>query len=80
MHRFSIGQRFNLTRDGTRMCVVRVSDIFNKRITFEGEPIGSFIAGIRKVRYPRCEACIPADYDAIFSYEALAQKKGKNAI
>lgn len=77
MYGFSIGQRFYLTRDGTRVCIVRVSDIFNKRVTFEGEPVGSFIAGIRKVRFPRCEACIPAGYDAIFSYAAFAQKEKK---
>ena len=71
---FSEGQEYIITSDGISMGIARVVETDGSRVTFELSRKGRkvrFTEHILKVGWPLSESCVPAEYDAIYSYNAI---------
>ena len=74
---FAEGQEYRISSSGLSKGIARVVKADGSRVTFElkrNGRIARFTERILKVSWPLSESCVPAEYDAIYSYNAI--KKG----
>ena len=72
--RFSEGQEYRISSNGLPMGIARVVESDGSRVTFELKRNGRierFTERILKVGWPLSESCVPAEYDAIYSHNAI---------
>ena len=71
---FAEGQEYRITSDCLFIGIAKVVEADGSRVTFEFSRKGRivrFTERIRKVGWPLSESCVPAKYDAIYSYNAI---------
>lgn len=71
---FADGQEYRISSSGLPMGIARVVESDGSRVTFELKRNGRivrFTERILKVGWPLSESCVPAEYDAIYSYNAI---------
>ena len=71
---FAYGQKYRITSDCIPMGIAKVVEADGSRVTFEFSRKGRivrFTARILKVGWPLSESCVPSEYDAIYSYNAI---------
>lgn len=71
---FAKGQEYRITSYGIPMGIARVVEADGSRVTFELSRKGCkvrFTERILKVGWPLSESCVPSEYDAIYSYNAI---------
>ena len=72
--RFSEGQKYRISSNGIPMGIAKVVESDGSRVTFEFSRKGRivrFTERILKVGWPLSESCVPAEYDAIYSCNAI---------
>ena len=75
---FAEGQEYWVSSNGLCMGIARVVKADGSRVTFELKRNGRivrFTERILKVGWPLSESCVPAEYDAIYSYKAIKNEK-----
>lgn len=82
MKRFEVGQEYIITANARPMGIASVVSVSNGRAVFElnrpRQAPRRFSGEVRVVGgAPRSESVIPADYDAIFAYNALKRAEEK---
>lgn len=78
MKRFEVGQEFIITSSARPMGIARVVEVDGSRATFELARRGGtvrFTERIRTVSKPTSEVVIPREYDAVYAYNAIKEKK-----
>lgn len=78
MKRFAEGQEYIITSNARPMGIACVVEADGSRATFElsrGGETRRFTERIRTVGKPPSEAVVPAEYDAIYAYDALSKRK-----
>lgn len=73
---FAEGQKYRITSDGIPMGIARVVEADGSRVTFEftrNGRVARFTERILNVGWPLSESCVPAEYDAIYSYNAIKE-------
>lgn len=73
---FAEGQKYRISSSGLPMGIARVVEYDGSRVTFEFSRNGRivrFTERILKVGWPLSESCVPAEYDAIYSYNAIKE-------
>ena len=71
---FAEGQEYRITSDCLFIGIAKVVEADGSRVTFEFSRKGRivrFTERILKVGWPLSESCVPAEYDAIYSYNAI---------
>ena len=71
---FAEGQEYRITSDCIPMGIARVVEADGSRVTFELSRNGRKVRlteRILKVSYPLSESCVPAEYDAIYAFNAI---------
>ena len=71
---FAEGQEYRITSDCLFIGIAKVVEACGSRVTFELKRNGRivrFTERIFKVGWPLSESCIPSEYDAIYSYNAI---------
>ena len=71
---FAEGQEYRITSDCIPRGIARVVEANGSRVTFELTRNGRkvrFTERILKVGQPLSEACVPAEYDAIYAFNAI---------
>lgn len=71
---FAEGQEYRISSNCIPMGIARVVEYDGQRVTFELKRNGRivrFTERILKVEWPMSESCVPAEYDAIYSYNAI---------
>lgn len=72
--RFAEGQEYRISSDGLSIGIARVVEVNGPRVTFELEHKGRivrFTERILHVGQPLSESCVPAEYDAIYAFNAI---------
>lgn len=78
MKRFEVGQEYIVTSNARPMGIARVVEADGSRATFELARRGGatrFTERIRTVGKPTSEVVVPAEYDAIYAYNAIKKEK-----
>lgn len=76
MKRFEIGQEYIVTSNARPMGIARVVEADGSRATFElSRGAARFTERIRTVGKPASEVVVPAEYDAIYAYNAIRKEK-----
>nr|WP_304100237.1 hypothetical protein [Mitsuokella multacida] len=73
---FAEGQKYRISSNCIPMGIARVVEADGSRVTFELKRNGrivSFTERILNVGQPLSESCVPAEYDAIYSYNAIKE-------
>lgn len=73
---FAEGQKYRISSDCIPMGIAKVVEADGSRVTFEFSRKGRivrFTERILKVGWPLSESCVPAEYDAIYSYNAIKE-------
>lgn len=76
---FAEGQKYRISSNGIPMGIAKVVESDGSRATFEFSRNGRivrFTERILKVGWPLSESCMPAEYDAIYSYNAIKEVTG----
>ena len=76
---FAEGQTYRISSNCIPMGIAKVVDADGSRVTFELERNGRivrFTERFLKVGWPLSESCVPAEYDAIYSYNAINKVTG----
>ena len=71
---FADGQKYRITSDCIPIGIAKVVESDGSRVTFElprNGRIVRFTERILKVGGPLSESCVPTEYDAIYSYNAI---------
>ena len=71
---FAEGQKYRISSNGIPVGIARVVEADGSRVTFELKRKGRivrFTERILKVGLPLSESCVPSEYDAIYSYNAI---------
>lgn len=71
---FAEGQEYRISSDGISKGIARVVEADGSRVTFELSRNGRkvrFTERILKVGWPLSESCVPAEYDAIYAFNAI---------
>lgn len=71
---FAEGQEYRITSDCLFIGIAKVVEADGSRVTFEFSRKGRivrFTERVLKVGWPLSESCVPAEYDAIYSYNAI---------
>ena len=71
---FADGQKYRITSDCIPIGIAKVVESDGPRVTFEllrNGRIVRFTERILKVGWPLSESCVPTEYDAIYSYNAI---------
>ena len=71
---FAEGQEYRITSDCLFIGIAKVVEAYGSRVTFELKRNGRivrFTERIFKVGWPLSESCVPSEYDAIYSYNAI---------
>lgn len=71
---FAEGQEYRITSDCLFIGIAKVVEADGSRVTFEFSRKGRivrFTERILKVGWPLPESCVPSEYDAIYSYNAI---------
>ena len=71
---FADGQKYRITSDCIPIGIAKVVESDGSRVTFELQRNGRivrFTERILKVGWPLSESCVPTEYDAIYSYNAI---------
>ena len=71
---FAEGQEYRITSDSIFIGLAKVVEADGSRVTFEFSRKGRivrFTERVLKVGWPLSESCVPAEYDAIYSYNAI---------
>ena len=71
---FAEGQEYRISSNCIPIGIARVVEADGSRVTFEFSRKGRkvrFTERILKVGWPLSESCVPAEYDAIYSYNAI---------
>lgn len=71
---FADGQKYRITSDCIPIGIAKVVESDGSRVTFElprNGRIVRFTERILKVGWPLSESCVPTEYDAIYSYNAI---------
>ena len=71
---FAEGQEYIITSDCLFIGIAKVVEADGSRVTFELKRNGRivrFTERIFKVGWPLSESCVPSEYDAIYSYNAI---------
>lgn len=73
---FAEGQEYRITSDCLFIGIAKVVEADGSRVTFEFSRKGRivrFTERILKVGWPLSESCVPSEYDAIYSYNAIKE-------
>lgn len=73
---FAEGQKYRISSNCIPMGIAKVVEYDGSRVTFEFSRNGRivrFTERILKVGWPLSESCVPAEYDAIYSYNAIKE-------
>ena len=73
---FAEGQKYRISSNACPIGIARVVEADGSRATFEFSRNGRivrFAERILKVGWPLSESCVPAEYDAIYSYNAIKE-------
>ena len=76
---FAEGQKYRISSNCIPMGIAKVVEYDGSRVTFEiplNGRIVRFTERILKVGWPLSESCIPAEYDAIYSYNEIKKVTG----
>lgn len=71
---FAEGQKYRISSNSIPMGIAKVVEYDGSRVTFEfsrGGRIVRFTERILNVGQPLSESCVPAEYDVIYSYNAI---------
>ena len=71
---FAEGKKYRISSNGISMGIAKVVEYDGSRVTFELAREGRivrFTERILKAGWPLSESCVPAEYDAIYSYNAI---------
>lgn len=71
---FAEGQKYRISSNSIPIGIAKVVESDGSRVTFElkrNGRIARFTERILKVSRPLSESCVPAEYDAIYSYNAI---------
>lgn len=71
---FAEGQEYRITSNCLFIGIAKVVEADGSRVTFELSRNGRivrFTERILKVGWPLSESCVPAEYDVIYSYNAI---------
>ena len=71
---FAEGQEYRISSNGIPMGIAKVVESDGSRVTFELKRNGRivrFTERILNVSYPLSESCVPAEYDVIYSFNAI---------
>ena len=71
---FAEGQRYRISSNCIPMGIAKVVEADGSRVTFELKRNGRivrFTERVLNVGQPLSESCVPAEYDAIYSYNAI---------
>ena len=71
---FAEGQEYRISSNGIPMGIARVVESDGSRVTFELKRNGRivrFTERILHVGQPLSESCVPAEYDAIYAFNAI---------
>ena len=71
---FAEGQEYRISSDCISIGIAKVVEADGSRVTFELKRNGRivrFTERILKVGWPLSESCVPSEYDAIYSYNAI---------
>ena len=71
---FAEGQEYRITSDCLFIGIAKVVEADGSRVTFEFSRKGRivrFTERVLKVGWQLSESCVPAEYDAIYSYNAI---------
>lgn len=71
---FAEGQKYRISSNGIPMGIAKVVESDGSRVTFEFSRKGRivrFTERILKVGQPLSESCVPAEYDAIYAFNAI---------
>ena len=71
---FADGQKYRITSDCIPIGIAKVVESDGSRVTFElprNGRIVRFTERILKVGWPLSESCVPTEYYAIYSYNAI---------
>lgn len=71
---FAEGQKYRISSNCIPMGIAKVVESDGSRVTFEFSRNGRivrFTERILKVGWPLSESCVPSEYDAIYSYNAI---------
>lgn len=72
--RFAEGQEYRISSSCLPIGIARVVEADGSQVTFElkhGERIVRFTERILNVGNPLSESCVPAEYDAIYAFNAI---------
>ena len=72
--RFSEGQKYSISSNCLPIGIARVVEADGSRVTFELKRNGRivrFTERILHVGQPLSESCVPAEYDAIYAFNAI---------
>ena len=73
---FAEGQKYRISSNSIPIGIAKVVESDGSRVTFEFSRNGRivrFTERILKVGWPLSESCVPAEYDAIYSYKAIKE-------
>lgn len=76
---FAEGQKYRISSNGLSIGIAQVVEADGSRVTFELKRKGRivrFTERILKVGWPLSESCVPPEYDAIYSYNAINKVTG----
>ncbi len=71
---FAEGQKYRISSNCIPMGIARVVESDGSRVTFEfkrGGRVVRFTERILHVGQPLSESCVPAEYDAIYAFNAI---------
>ena len=71
---FAEGHEYRITSDCIPMGIAKVVEADGSRVTFEFSRNGRivrFTERILKAEWPLSESCVPSEYDAFYSYNAI---------
>ena len=74
--KFAEGQQYRISSNACVIGIAKVVEYDGSRVTFElarNGRIVRFTERILKVGWPLSESCIPSEYDAIYSYNAIKE-------
>ena len=77
--RFSEGQEYRISSNGLPRGIAKVVEADGSRVTFELKRNGRivrFTERILHVGQPLSESCVPAEYDAIYAFNAIKKVTG----
>lgn len=73
---FAEGQKYRISSNCLFIGIAKVVEADGSRVTFElsrKDRIVRFTERILKVGWPLSESCVPSEYDAIYSYNAIKE-------